>query len=134
MPGPALYGYLTWTWVMRRNRDDTPTANQNPWKTPDQWGNDRVTNTGGGVVRSLIKEGQPFYRCGQVESINGLAWAPLAMSTDPPVGRVTVIYGKTRPGSTAPWLYGWAVYSHQVRTGLNPDGSYAWGPRHYHVH
>jgi hypothetical protein len=127
LDGPARYGYLTWVWVMRRNRSDEPLANQNPWKTPDQWGNDRVTNTAGGIVRSLIKDRQEFRRCGQIESINGLAWDEGASPSAKPIGRVTAIYGKTRSSTAAPWLYGWVVYSHQCRASTNSDGSYVWG-------
>ncbi|HEX8205300.1 MAG TPA: hypothetical protein VF587_04500, partial [Solirubrobacteraceae bacterium] len=126
VPGPAKYGYLTWVWVMRTNRSDTPVDN-NPWTSPDAWGNERATNPSGGIVRALMRDGQEFQKCGNVESINSLAWAPGATSTDPPVGRLTVIYGRTRPSVTSPWLYGWAVFSHECRARSNPDGSPVWG-------
>jgi hypothetical protein len=129
LPGSlsARYGYLSWTWVMRTTRGDTPSSNQNPWTGPDAHGNERATNSGGGVVRALLKQGQEFQRCSGIESINSLAWGQNATSSTDPIGRVRVIYGKTRLSSNGPWLYGWAIHSHQTKVpdGNPNDGSYA---------
>jgi hypothetical protein len=124
VPGPAKYGYLTWVWVQRTNRANTPAGQ---FSGPDQWGNERAVNPSGGIVRALIRDGQEFQKCGSIESLTGLAWAPGAAMNADPVGRVTIIYGKTRPSITSPWLYGWGVFSHQCLARKNADGSYVWG-------
>ena len=102
--GTEHYAYLLWSWLHK--------------------GDGVTTSPGGGMVRALIKEGQPFYRCG-VESIDSIAYAS---GTATEVGRVTAIYGKTRAGEGGPWVYGWAIHSHRAR---RADGSYE--PRVFHL-
>jgi hypothetical protein len=102
--GTAHYAYLLWSWLHK--------------------GDGVTTSPGGGMVRALIKEGQPFYRCG-VESIDSIAYAA---GTNTEVGRVTAIYGKTRAGDGGPWVYGWTLHSHRAR---RSDGSYE--PRVFHL-
>lgn len=98
------YAYLVWSWMHK--------------------GDGVTTSPGGGMVRALIKDGQPFHRS-PVEPIDSIAYA---RHTDQEAGRVTAVYGRTRTSSNGPWLYGWAVFSHRVR---NADGSY--GPTVYHM-
>lgn len=102
--GTEHYAYLLWSWLTK--------------------GDGVTTSPGGGMVRSLIREGQVFHRCG-VASINSVAYAS---GTSTVVGRVTAIYGKTRASSDGPWVYGWTIHSHQP---LLADGTY--GPRVFHV-
>jgi hypothetical protein len=102
--GSAHYAYLVWSWLTK--------------------GDGVTTSPGGGMVRALLKDGQPFYRCG-VASINSKAYAS---GTSTEVGRVTAIYGKTRASEHGPWVYGWIIHSHQPKLS---DGSY--GSRIFHV-
>ena len=102
--GTEHYAYLMWSWLTR--------------------GDGVTTSPGGGMVRSLIKDGQPFYRC-RVESIDSKAYARKSTTE---IGRVTAIYGKTRASKDGPWIYGWAIHSHRPKLA---DGSY--GPRVFHV-
>jgi hypothetical protein len=96
--GTAHYAYLVWSWLLR---------------------GDGVTKSdGGGMVRALMRDGQPFYRC-RVQPIDGIAYAPRGETE---AGRVTAVYGKTRASADGPWVYGWAIFSHRARL---DDGSYA---------
>jgi hypothetical protein len=103
--GSQHYAYLTWSWLLK--------------------GDGRTTSGGGGMVRALIKEGQTFYRC-NISAIYGLAWAP---NSNKVVGRVVAIYGKTRSGPGAPWVYGWAIHSHAPYNAVT--GKYE--PNYYHL-
>lgn len=89
--GSRHYAYLTWSWMLK--------------------GNGRTKSRGGGQVRTLLREEQPFFRC-NVAAIKGRAWKP---GLDRVVGRVTAVYGATRAGPNGPWVYGWAIESHQPR-------------------
>ena len=102
--GTAHYGYLMWSWLTK--------------------GDGVTTSPGGGMVRSLIKEGQPFFRC-HVQMIDSKAYA---RSSTAEIGRVTAMYGKTRASTDGPWIYGWAIYSHRAAL---PEGGY--GPAVLHV-
>jgi hypothetical protein len=102
--GTEHYAYLLWSWLHK--------------------GDGVTTSPGGGMVRALIKEGQPFYRCG-VESIDSIAYAP---NSNTEVGRVTAIYGKTRASEGGPWVYGWTIHSHRAK---KADGTYE--PRVFHL-
>jgi hypothetical protein len=102
--GTQHYAYLVWSWMHK--------------------GDGVTINPGGGMVRSLIKEGQPFYRC-DVNSINSVAYASGSTRV---VGSVRVIYGKTRTSADGPWVYGWTIHSHRSRL---TDGSN--GPWTYHL-
>jgi hypothetical protein len=83
-----------------------------------------TTSPGGGMVRALLRDGQPFYRCA-VRPIDGIAWAP---GSTREAGRVTAVYGKTRASEDGPWVYGWTVFSHRPK---RADGSY--GPEILHM-
>lgn len=62
---------------------------------------------GGGVVRTLLRPGQRFYRC-NVYSIK-----EDAIDDDGEVnGWVQAVYGKTLQAGN--WIYGWTVYAHQA--------------------
>ncbi|MDB4888263.1 MAG: hypothetical protein JWL61_118 [Gemmatimonadetes bacterium] len=87
-------------------------------------GDEVTTSPGGGMVRALIRDGQPFYRCA-VRPIDGIAWAP---GTTTEAGRVTAVYGKTRASEDGPWVYGWTVFSHRRKLA---DGGY--GPAIVHM-
>jgi hypothetical protein len=102
--GTEHYGYLMWSWLTK--------------------GNGVTTSPGGGMVRSLIKDGQPFYRC-RVQLIDSKAYA---RGSTAEIGRVTAMYGKTRASNDGPWIYGWAIYSHRAAL---PEGGY--GPEVLHV-
>lgn len=86
----ANYAYLVWSWLTEGNGVDT--------------------HKGGGIVRALLEDNQPFYACG-VTKIDSLAYAPDSATV---VGHVSAIYGKTRATPSGPWVYGWAVYAHQA--------------------
>lgn len=101
--GTAHHAYLLWSWLHQ--------------------GDGETTSPGGGQVRALLVDGQPFLRCA-VDSIDSIAYGK---GTAEEVGRVTAIYGKTRTSEDAPWIYGWTIHSHRMR---NDDGTYA--PRVYH--
>ena len=102
--GTAHYAYLVWSWMLR---------------------GDGVTKSGGGgMVRALMRDGQPFHRCA-VRPIDGIAYAP---GTATEAGRVTAVYGKTRASADGPWVYGWAIYSHRRKLA---DGGY--GPAILHM-
>lgn len=96
--GTARHAYLVWSWMLR--------------------GDGLTTSGGGGMVRALLRDGQPFDRCA-VEAIDGVAWAP---RSDVEAGRVTAVYGRTRSSADVPWVYGWAIFSHRVKL---PGGGYA---------
>ncbi|HET6229584.1 MAG TPA: hypothetical protein VFE05_05840 [Longimicrobiaceae bacterium] len=96
--GTMHYAYLVWSWMLR--------------------GDGVTTSGGGGMVRALIRDGQPFYRCA-VSPIDGIAYAP---GTATEAGRVTAVYGKTRASEDGPWVYGWTVFSHRRKLA---DGAYA---------
>jgi hypothetical protein len=96
--GTAHYAYLMWSWLTK--------------------GDGVTTSPGGGMVRSLIKDGQPFFRC-RIETIDSKAYA---RGSSAEIGRVTAMYGMTRAGSDGPWIFGWAILSHRARLA---DGSYA---------
>lgn len=102
--GSAHYAYLVWSWMLR--------------------GDGGTTSGGGGMVRSIMRDGQTFYRCA-VQPIDGIAWAP---GSSQQIGRVTAVYGKTRASEDGPWVYGWAVFSHRH---LLPGGGY--GPEVFHM-
>jgi hypothetical protein len=102
--GTAHHAYLLWSWL--------------------HMGDGETTSPGGGQVRVLLQDGQPFHRCA-VDSIDSIAWAKGSAEE---AGRVTAIYGKTRASDDSPWVYGWTIHSHRAK---NEDGSYA--PRVYHV-
>lgn len=102
--GTEPYAYLLWSWLHR--------------------GDGRTTSPGGGMVRALIKDGQHFLRC-PIQQIDSIAYG---RNSNEEVGRVTAVYGKTRASENGPWIYGWAVYSHQAK---KPDGSY--GEPVYHM-
>ena len=102
--GTAHYAYLVWSWLLR--------------------GDGVTTSGGGGMVRSLLRDGQPFERC-NVRPIDGIAYAP---HTATEAGRVTAVYGRTRASDDAPWVYGWAVFAHRAR---RADGAY--GPEIVHM-
>lgn len=102
--GTEHYAYLLWSWLHQ--------------------GDGATTSAGGGQVRALLKDGQPFYRCA-VSSIDSKAYG---YNSGTEVGRVTAIYGKTKASADGPWVYGWAIHSHRPK---NPDGSY--GARVFHV-
>lgn len=102
--GTAHYAYLVWSWMLR--------------------GDGVTTSPGGGMVRALLRDGQPFYRCA-VRPIDGIAWAP---GSTREAGRVTAVYGKTRASEDGPWVYGWTVFSHRPK---RADGSY--GPEILHM-
>jgi hypothetical protein len=89
--GTMHYAYLVWSWMLR--------------------GDGVTTSPGGGMVRALIRDGQPFYRCA-VQPIDGIAYAP---GTATEIGRVTAVYGKTRASADGPWVYGWTVFSHRSK-------------------
>lgn len=74
------YTYLVWSWV---------------------------NVAGGGVVRTLIEDGDRFDRCGSVPSIR------LATVTDhgKKNGWVRAVYGGTKQAGK--WIYGWTVHSHR---------------------
>lgn len=95
--GTAHYAYLVWSWMLR--------------------GDGLTTSGGGGMVRALLRDGQPFYRCA-VAPIDGIAYAPGSAME---IGRVTAVYGKTRASEDGPWVYGWTVFSHRARLA---DGGY----------
>lgn len=81
-PGaPSLpgYTYLSWSWI---NKD------------------------GGGIVRSILQDGEVFYPC---------AVASIKSSSLQDPGWVRVIYGMTYQGGNK--LYGWIIHSHQSGTG-----------------
>ncbi|HEU4632280.1 MAG TPA: hypothetical protein VFS08_21190 [Gemmatimonadaceae bacterium] len=102
--GTAHYAYLVWSWMLR---------------------GDGVTKSGGGgMVRALLRDGQPFLRCA-VRPIDGIAYAP-GSTTE--IGRVTAVYGKTRASAGGPWVYGWAVFAHRPKLA---DGGY--GPDILHM-
>jgi len=102
--GTAHYAYLVWSWMLR---------------------GDGVTKSGGGgMVRALLRDDQPFLRCA-VQPIDGIAYAPGSTAE---VGRVTAVYGKTRSSEDAPWVYGWAVFAHRHKL---PGGGY--GPEILHM-
>lgn len=101
--GTAHHAYLLWSWLHQ--------------------GDGETTSPGGGQVRALLVDRQPFLRCA-VDSIDSVAYGK---GTSEEVGRVTAIYGKTRTSDDAPWVYGWTIHSHRAR---NSDGTYA--PRTYH--
>jgi hypothetical protein len=74
------YTYLVWSWV---------------------------NVSGGGVVRTLLRPGQRFYRC-NVYSIKADT-----IDDDGDVnGWVQSVYGKTLQAGN--WIYGWTVYAHQA--------------------
>lgn len=74
------YTYLVWSWV---------------------------NVSGGGVVRTLLRPGQRFYRC-NVYSIK-----EDSIDDDGDVnGWVQSVYGKTLQAGN--WIYGWTVYAHQA--------------------
>lgn len=102
--GSAHYAYLLWSWLHRADGET---------KSP-----------GGGMVRTLLRDGQVFHRCA-VASIDSIAYAP---GTSKEIGRVTAIYGKTRASSSGPWLYGWTIHSHRKK--LSSGG---YGPRIAHL-
>jgi hypothetical protein len=102
--GTEHYAYLMWSWLTK--------------------GDGVTTSGGGGMVRSLIKDGQTFFRCA-VENIDSKAYA---RSSTAEIGRVTAMYGKTRASSDGPWIYGWAIYAHRPKLA---DGGY--GPEVLHV-
>jgi hypothetical protein len=102
--GTEHYAYLLWSWLTK--------------------GNGTTTSPGGGMVRSLIKEGQVFHRC----AVSSIASVAYAAGTSTEIGRVTAIYGKTRASSDGPWVYGWTIHSHEAKL---PNGTY--GPRVFHV-
>lgn len=102
--GSAHYAYLVWSWMLR--------------------GDGATTSGGGGMVRSIMRDGQPFLRCA-VQPIDGIAWAP---GTAQEAGRVTAVYGKTRASEDGPWVYGWTIFSHRARL---PAGGY--GPEVLHM-
>jgi hypothetical protein len=102
--GTAHYAYLMWSWLTK--------------------GDGITTSGGGGMVRSLIKDGQPFLRC-RVENIDSKAYARKSTAE---IGRVTAMYGMTRASNDGPWIYGWAIYSHRPKLS---DGGY--GPEVLHV-
>jgi hypothetical protein len=102
--GTKHYAYLVWSWLLR--------------------GDGVTTSPGGGMVRALIRDGQPFSRCA-VRPIDGIAYAP---GTTTEVGRVTAVYGKTRASEDGPWVYGWTVFSHRRKLA---DGGY--GPAIVHM-
>jgi hypothetical protein len=94
----AHFAYLTWSWLHK--------------------GDGVTTSGGGGMVRSLLRDGQEFYRC-PVKAINSVAYG---YNSSQIIGRVTAIYVKTRASSTGPWLYGWMISSHAAKL---PDGTFA---------
>jgi hypothetical protein len=93
----AHFAYLVWSWMLR--------------------GDGVTKSAGGGMVRALLRDGQPFYRCA-VRPIDGVAYAP---GSDREAGRVTAVYGKTRASADGPWVYGWAVWAHRPK---RADGRY----------
>ena len=97
------YAYLLWSWLHR--------------------GDGETKSPGGGMVRTILRDGQSFHRCA-VASIDSIAYAP---GTSKEVGRVTAIYGKTRTSANGPWLYGWTIHSHRRKT------SSGYGPRVFHL-
>jgi hypothetical protein len=82
------YTMLTWSWINRR---------------------------GGGVARSLLHDGEGFYRCTDVPPIQLASVAEA--ETKRITGWVTAVYGAVRAGDGS-WLYGWAVSEH--RRGSEP--------------
>ena len=74
------YTYLVWSWV---------------------------NVSGGGVVRSLLRPGQRFYRC-NVYSIKQDSIDDQGQVN----GWVQSVYGKTLQAGN--WIYGWTVYAHQA--------------------
>ena len=88
------YSYLCWSWLNAR---------------------------GGGMVRSLIRDGQVFHRC-DVDAIRMKSWDKESNEN----GDVVAIYGKTlREGN---WLFGWVTHSHRY----TPPGGEP-GPWVYHL-
>lgn len=73
--------------------------------TPLSWS--WINVPGGGVYRTLLRDGDEFYRC-DVPSIK------LASVTDTGKknGWVQAVYGGALQGDK--WLYGWIVYAHEV--------------------
>jgi len=63
--------------------------------------------SGGGVVRSLLRPGQRFYRC-NVYSIKKDAIDDQGQVN----GWVQAVYGKTLQAGN--WIYGWTIYAHQA--------------------
>ena len=100
----AHYAYLMWSWLFR--------------------GDGITKNGGGGMMRSLLRDGQELQRC-PVKAINSVAYAK---SSDRIIGEVTAIYVKTRASQSGPWLYGWMISAHRAKL---PDG--AFGPRVDHI-
>ena len=101
--GTSHYAYVLWSWLHK--------------------GDGETKSPGGGMVRTIMRDGQVFHRCA-VKSINSIAYAP---NSKKEVGRVTAIYGKTRASADAPWLYGWVIHSHRAKT------SNGYGARTYHL-
>lgn len=86
------YAWLVWSWLYR--------------------GDGATKNGGGGQMRSVLRDGQEFYRC-PVKSIPSRAYAPNSTNI---AGEVTAWYVKTRAVSTgriSPWIYGWMIVSHK---------------------
>lgn len=77
------YTMLTWSWINVR---------------------------GGGVARTLVRDGAPFRRCADVPSIRLAAVADA--KTRRPTGWVEAAYGAVRDGQGR-WLHGWLVVAHQ---------------------
>ncbi len=104
--GTAHYAYLVWSWLHK--------------------GDGATTSRGGGMVRSLLRDGQEFYRC-PVKAINSVAYDNNSTRV---IGRVTAIYVKTRASAAGPWLYGWMIASHARKL---PDGSYGTTVNHFSI-
>jgi hypothetical protein len=73
------YNYLCWSWLNAR---------------------------GGGMARSLVRDGQVFHRC-DVASISMKSWDKEGNEN----GDVVGIYGKTLQAGN--WLFGWVMHSHR---------------------
>ena len=94
------YGYLTWNWL---NNQANPARDANPET-------DGSYVAGGGVARSLMREGQVFHRC----DVYALTMNSVDVNGNVN-GTVKAIYGKTHPADN--WLYGWIIYSHKAYFG-----------------
>ncbi len=71
------------------------------------------------MMRGLIKDGQEFYRC-KVKSIKAKAWEYDGTAQ---VGEITAWYIKTRGNQYSPWMYGWIIAEHRVKTTGDTFGS-----------
>jgi hypothetical protein len=107
------YGYLTWNWL---NNIENP-------------GISGEYIHGGGVVRSLMRDGQVFHRCDVTTLTMNSVDANGTVN-----GRVQAIYGKTHPANN--WIYGWIMYTHKAYFGYTDQGTGQFVPANttvYHV-